>query len=66
MGWNKVAIIGVGMIQFGELFEKAWEEMIEEAYLNCINSVDKGFDPADIQAAWLGTARPQLHGVGAQ
>jgi len=66
MGWNKVAVIGVGMIEFGELFEKAWEEMIEEAYLDCINSVDKGFDPGDIQAAWVGTARPQLHGVGAQ
>lgn len=66
MGWNKVAIIGVGMIKFGELFNKAWEVMIEDAYLECINSVDKGFDPGDIKAAWLGTARPQLHGVGAQ
>ena len=54
------------MIRFGELFDKAWEEMIEEAYLNCIDSVDKGFDPGEIQAAWVGTARPQLHGVGAQ
>jgi acetyl-CoA C-acetyltransferase len=66
MGWNKVAVIGVGMIPFGELFDKGWEEMIEEAFLNCIKSVDKGFNPKDIQAAWVGVARPHLHGQGAQ
>lgn len=66
MGWNRVAVIGVGMIPFGELFEKSWEVMIEEAYLNCIQSVDKGFNPKDIQAAWVGVARPHLHGQGAQ
>ncbi len=66
MGWNKVAVIGVGMIRFGELFEKSWEEMIEEAYLNCLKSVDKGIEPREIQAAWVGVARPHLHGQGAQ
>lgn len=66
MGWNKVAIIGVGMIRFGELFEKSWEEMIEEAYLNCLKSVDKGIEPKEIEAAWVGVARPHLHGQGAQ
>lgn len=62
MGWNKVAVVGVGMIKFGELFDKSWEEMVEEAYLNCINSVDKGFNPKDIQAAWLGDCNPRTHG----
>jgi acetyl-CoA C-acetyltransferase len=66
MGWNKVALIGVGMIPFGELFDQSWETMIEDAYLNCVKSVDKGFDPKDIQAAWIGVARPELHGQGAQ
>ena len=66
MGWNKVALIGAGMIPFGELFEKSWEVMLQEAYLNCINSVDKGFNPKDIQAGWIGVARPHLHGQGAQ
>jgi acetyl-CoA C-acetyltransferase len=66
MGWNKVALVGVGMIPFGELFDKSWEVMIEEAYLNCIRGIDKGFNPKDIKAAWIGTARPQLHGQGAQ
>ena len=45
MGWNKVAVVGVGLIRFGELFDKPWEVMVEEAYLNVINSIDKGFDP---------------------
>ncbi|MBW1775106.1 MAG: thiolase family protein, partial [Deltaproteobacteria bacterium] len=26
----------------------------------------KGFDPQDIKAGWVGTARPELHGQGAQ
>ena len=59
-------MVGVGMIPFGELFDKSWETMLEEAYLNCIGSVDKGFDPKEIRAAWIGTARPELHGQGAQ
>ena len=62
MGWNKVAIVGAGLIRFGELFDKSAEVMIEEAYLNCIQNVDKGFNPKDIQAAWLGACRPGLHG----
>ncbi len=55
---GKVAIIGAGMITFGELFEKSFETMIEEAYLNALKSVDKGFDPKEIEAAWLGTLYP--------
>lgn len=55
---NRVAIIGAGMIKFGELFEKSFETMIEEAYLNALKSVDKGLDPHEIEAAWLGTLYP--------
>lgn len=54
----RVAIIGAGMIKFGELFDKSFEMMIEEAYLSALKSVDKGFDPKEIQAAWLGTLYP--------
>lgn len=53
---GKVAIIGVGMIPFGEHFEKSLEDMAQEAYIACVKSVDKGFDPKEIQAAWLGNA----------
>lgn len=62
MGWNKVAIVGAGLIKFGELFDKSAEEMIEEVFLKVVQSVDKGFEPKDIQAAWLGVCRPGLHG----
>ena len=51
---GKVAIIGVGMIPFGELFNKSFFDMIQEAYMNCISKIDKGFDPKDIKAAWFG------------
>lgn len=53
---GKVAIIGEGMIKFGELFEKSFDNMAEEAYLNCLNSVDNGIDPKEIEAGWIGTA----------
>lgn len=51
-----VAIIGSGMINFGELFDKSVDNMIEDAYLNCLKSVDKGIDPKEIEAGWLGSA----------
>lgn len=62
MGWNRVAIVGAGLIKFGELFHKGYETMIEEAFLAAVSSVDKGFDPKDIQAGWLGTALGTLAG----
>ncbi|WXG46128.1 MAG: acetyl-CoA acetyltransferase [Candidatus Atabeyarchaeum deiterrae] len=52
---NKVAVVGFGMIKFGELFEKSYEDMMSEAYLNALKSVDNGMDQKEIQAAWLGT-----------
>lgn len=63
MGWNRVAIVGVGLVPFGELFHMSYEAMIEEAYLRCLDSVDKGIDPKEIQAGWLGTCRPLAHGT---
>jgi len=36
--------------------------MVQEAYLSAIQHVDKGIDPKDIQAAWLGDCRPGSHG----
>ena len=51
---GKVAVVGVGMIPFGELFEKSFPDMVQEAYMNCIKSVDKGIDPKEIKAAWFG------------
>lgn len=53
---DKVAVIGVGCTQFGDLFEKGYEELICEAALEAY--ADAGIDPKDIQAAYLGTYLP--------
>jgi acetyl-CoA C-acetyltransferase len=63
MGWNRVAVVGVGMIPFGELFDLSYEAMVQEAYLRALASVDRGLDPREIQAGWLGTCRPLAHGT---
>lgn len=62
MGWNKVAIVGVGLTKFGERFDLSADEMIQEAFLKAVASVEKGIDPAEIEAAWVGSCRPGLHG----
>ena len=53
---KEVAVIGAGMIDFGELFDKSVDNMIEDSYINCLKSVDKGIEPKEIEAAWLGSA----------
>ena len=50
-----VAVVGAGMIPFGELFEQSYEDMIVGAYRNCLASVDRGIDEDRLEAAWLGT-----------
>jgi acetyl-CoA C-acetyltransferase len=62
---GKVAVIGAGMIRFGELFEMSLADMVEEAYLNCLKSVDKGIDPKEIKAAWFGQWSGGFIGQGA-
>ena len=48
-------MIGAGMTAFGEHYGTSLRGLVEEAYLNAIKSVDKGFDPKYIQAVWYGT-----------
>ena len=50
-----VAVVGAGMIKFGELFDTSYEDMVVGAYRACLDSVDRGIDEDRIQAAWLGT-----------
>ncbi len=52
---SDVAVIGAGMIDFGELFDQSLDDTLERAYLNCLDDVDHGIDPAAIDAAWFGT-----------
>ena len=49
-------VVGSGIIDFGELYEKSFDDMLEEAYLNLLDDVDKGVDPRkDVDGIWYGT-----------
>jgi acetyl-CoA C-acetyltransferase len=50
---NKVAIIGMGCTQFGELWDKSPEDLIVDAYKEAME--DAGIERKDIDAAWFGT-----------
>ena len=49
-----VAIIGAGMSEFGMFKEKDSKDLFAKAFLEMIASVDKGVDPRDIDALYLG------------
>jgi acetyl-CoA C-acetyltransferase len=51
---RRVAIVGAGMTPFGELFGLGVKEMLPMAVSDAVSSVDRGFDRADIEAAWFG------------
>jgi acetyl-CoA C-acetyltransferase len=50
---DKVAIIGMGCSKFGERWDMGAEELMVEAFEECIG--DAGIQKNDIEAAWLGT-----------
>lgn len=56
----QVAVVGAGMIRFGELFDQSYDDMIVGAYRACLQSIDKGIDEQQLQAAWLGTCAGSL------
>jgi acetyl-CoA C-acetyltransferase len=49
-----VAIVGAGMIPFGELFDQGIKEMLPAAVTAALDSVDKGIDRSELEAAWFG------------
>jgi acetyl-CoA C-acetyltransferase len=57
---NKVAVIGVGCTRFGELYEASAEQLICEAAFEAM--ADAQIEPAQIEAAWVGTVMSQLAG----
>ena len=57
---DQVAVIGVGCTKFGDLFEHGYEDLICEAAFGAY--ADAKIDPADIQAAYLGTYMPGAAG----
>ena len=53
---NEIAIIGTGIIKFGENFHQSYNDMLKEACEMAFK--DAKVDPKDIQAGWLGTYLP--------
>lgn len=49
-----VAMVGAGMITFGELFGSGLKEMLPQVVAAGLASVDKGMQRSEIQAAWFG------------
>ena len=62
MSWNRVAVVGAGLIKFGELFEQSYEQMAAGAFQAAVASVDRGLDPKLIDAAFVATQRGSLWG----
>jgi acetyl-CoA C-acetyltransferase len=56
---DKVAIIGMGCTRFGERWDVGAEELMVEAFTECL--ADAGVQPEDIQAAWLGTCMDEVN-----
>ena len=58
---DKVAIIGMGCTKFGELWDKSAEDLMVDAFKECIE--DAGIEKKDIQASWFGIHFEE-HSVG--
>ncbi|MCP4666454.1 MAG: acetyl-CoA acetyltransferase [Deltaproteobacteria bacterium] len=56
---DKVAIIGMGCSHFGERWDMGAEELMVEAFSECIEDAGVGRD--DIEAAWLGTCIDEVN-----
>ncbi len=56
---DKVAIIGMGCTKFGERWDMGAEELMVEAFQECI--ADAGLEKNDIEAAWLGTCLEEVN-----
>ena len=57
---NRVAIVGVGMSHFGSFPDKTGRDLFVEAYRELRLSVDRGFDPAAIEAVYIGNFSSDL------
>ena len=49
-----VAVVGAGMSKFGMFKDKDSKDLFVEAFNEMLSSVDKGIDPHDIDALYLG------------
>jgi acetyl-CoA C-acetyltransferase len=56
---NKVAIVGMGCTQFGELWNKSAADLMIECFQEAIE--DAGIEKKDINAAWLATCFDEVN-----
>ncbi|MBP88351.1 MAG: hypothetical protein CMJ64_16820 [Planctomycetaceae bacterium] len=49
-----VAMVGAGMSPFGMFADRDSKDLVIEAFREMVNSVDKGFEPNDLDALYLG------------
>src|SRR5271168_3003405 len=62
MSWNRVAVVGAGMTTLGELFDDGLEQLAAQAFLDAVESVDNGFDVAQLDAAYFANVVGSLQG----
>src|SRR5512145_859932 len=55
-----VAVVGAGMSKFGAFPEKAGRDLFVEAFKDLRRSVDRGFDPAEIESIYIGNFSSDL------
>jgi acetyl-CoA C-acetyltransferase len=55
-----VALVGAGMSRFGAFPGKSTRDLMAEAYREMIASVDRGIDPNDIEALYIGNFSSEL------
>ena len=56
---DKVAIIGMGCTHFGERWDMGAEELMVEAFEECL--ADAGIEKNQIEAAWFGTCMEEIN-----
>jgi len=62
MTWNRVSVVGAGLIKMGELFDQSYEQMARGAFDAAVASVDHGIDTSLIDAVFVATQRGTLWG----
>lgn len=55
-----VALVGAGMSKFGSFKGKSSRDLFVEAYIEMLESVDKGIDPKEIDALYVGNYSSDL------
>ncbi len=53
-----IAIIGIGVTKFGELFDQSYDDLVRDAAIQA--AADARIELDDIQAGWLSTAFPEI------